>query len=71
MDCKKVLAESMVQELTPIRRRAEAIDAEPQRVLDALADGAATARGLARDTMREVRGHMGLDPVVIPSASAV
>ena len=62
MDCKKVLQESMVQELTPIRRRAEALDAEPQRVLDALAGGADTARGIARETMREVRGYMGLVP---------
>jgi tryptophanyl-tRNA synthetase len=69
MDCKKVLQESMVQELTPIRRRAEALDAEPQRVLDALASGAETARGIARETMREVRGYMGLDPVTVPLAS--
>ena len=69
MDCKKVLQESMVQELTPIRRRAEALDAEPQRVLDALASGAETARGIARETMREVRGYMGLDAVSIPVAA--
>jgi tryptophanyl-tRNA synthetase len=67
MDCKKVLQESMVQELTPIRRRAEALDAEPQQVLDALASGAETARGIARETMREVRGYMGLDPVTVPT----
>jgi tryptophanyl-tRNA synthetase len=59
----------MVQELTPIRRRAEALDAEPQRVLDALASGAETARGIARETMREVRGYMGLDAVSIPVAA--
>jgi len=67
MDCKKVLQESMVQELTPIRGRAEALDAEPQRVLDALAGGAETARGIARETMREVRGYMGLDAVTVPT----
>ena len=69
MDCKKVLQESMVQELTPIRRRAEALDAEPQQVLDALASGAETARGIARETMREVRGYMGLDPVSVPTVT--
>jgi tryptophanyl-tRNA synthetase len=59
----------VVQELTPIRRRAEALDAEPHRVLDALASGAATARGIARETMREVRGSMGLDAVTVPTGS--
>ncbi len=67
MDCKKVLLEGMVQELTPIRRRSEALDAEPGRVLDALADGARTARGLAQETMREVREVMGLNAVTVPA----
>jgi tryptophanyl-tRNA synthetase len=67
MDCKKVLLEGMVQELTPIRRRSELLDAEPARVLDALADGARTARGLAQETMREVREVMGLDAVTVPT----
>ena len=68
MDCKKVLHEGMVQEFTPIRRRAEVLDAEPARVLDVLADGAATARVIAKETMREVREHMGLDALRMTSA---
>lgn len=68
MDCKKVLHESMVQELTPIRRRSEELDAEPSRVLDALASGADRARSLARETMRDVRSIMGLDPLTVPGA---
>ncbi|MCO4101404.1 MAG: tryptophan--tRNA ligase [Gemmatimonas sp.] len=60
MDCKKVLLEGMVQELTPIRRRSEDLDAEPQQVLDALADGGRTARGIAQQTISEVREIMGL-----------
>lgn len=67
MDCKKVLQEGIMQELAPIRRRAEALDAEPRRVLDALASGAETARGIAHETMREVRGYMGLDAVTVPA----
>jgi tryptophanyl-tRNA synthetase len=67
MDCKKVLLEGMVQELTPIRRRSEALDAEPARVLDVLADGARTARGIAQETMREVREVMGLNAVTVPT----
>ncbi|MFN8860593.1 MAG: tryptophan--tRNA ligase [Gemmatimonadaceae bacterium] len=67
MDCKKVLLEGMVQELTPIRRRSEALDAEPARVLDALADGARAARGIAQETLGEVREVMGLNAVAVPT----
>jgi tryptophanyl-tRNA synthetase len=63
IDCKKVLHAHMVAELTPIRTRAQALAAEPARVLDALASGAATARGIAQETMREVKSRMGLDPL--------
>ena len=68
MDCKKVLHTNMVQELTPIRRRAEALDAEPQRILDAMATGAQTARAIAQETMREVRERMGLETLTLPKA---
>ncbi|HMS02981.1 MAG TPA: tryptophan--tRNA ligase, partial [Gemmatimonadaceae bacterium] len=57
----------MVAELTPIRTRAQALADEPQRVLDALAEGARSARAIAQDTMREVKARMGLDPLVLPS----
>ncbi len=63
VECKKVLHGHMVEELTPIRRRAEALQAEPERVLDTLADGARKARTIAQETMREVRQKMGLDPL--------
>lgn len=63
MDCKKVLLEGMIQELTPIRRRAEALEANPQRALDAIADGGRTARTIAQQTMKDVRDIIGLDPL--------
>ena len=63
IDCKKVLLEGMTRELTPIRARSRELDAEPARVLDALADGARRARGLARETIVEARARMGLGPV--------
>lgn len=69
IDCKKVLLAGMVKELTPIRERAAVLNAEPERVLDALADGARVARGIAKDTMREVKEHMGLDPLRTPVAA--
>jgi tryptophanyl-tRNA synthetase len=61
LDCKKVLAESMEVELVPIRARAEVLRAEPTRVSDALASGAAKCRSIAKETMREVRDRMGFD----------
>lgn len=60
IDCKKVLAESMEVELVPIRARAAELAATPSLVTDALGDGAARARAVARQTMAEVRERMGL-----------
>lgn len=68
MDCKKVLLANVVQELTPIRTRAATLDAEPARVLDALADGGRTARAIAQQTIGEVRARMGLDAVRAPTS---
>lgn len=61
IDCKKSLLTHMEAELTPIRRRAEAMQAEPGKVDEILADGAARARRVARDTMAHVKDRMGLD----------
>jgi tryptophanyl-tRNA synthetase len=60
IECKKVLHQSMDQELTPIRRRAAEIQAHPEIVDDALAAGAAHCRVIARETMGEVKERMGL-----------
>ncbi|HKT58937.1 MAG TPA: tryptophan--tRNA ligase [Gemmatimonadales bacterium] len=62
LDCKRVLADNMIATLAPIRERALALQAEPARVDQILADGAATARRIAGETMREVRARMGLLP---------
>src|SRR5207253_87411 len=59
LDCKRVLADNMIAALTPIRERAEALRAEPRRVLDLLRSGAGKARALARRTMAQVRRRMG------------
>ena len=61
IECKKVLFEGIERELVPIRRRAEEIAATPGRVDEVLGDGAATARAIAKETLREVRERMGLD----------
>jgi tryptophanyl-tRNA synthetase len=52
----------MIATLAPIRARALELQARPERVDQILGDGAATARRLAGETMREVRARMGFLP---------
>ena len=61
IDCKKVLLESMEQELIPIRRRAEELRANRSAVDAALDAGASRCQTLAKETMRGVRERMGFD----------
>jgi tryptophanyl-tRNA synthetase len=63
IDCKRALFEAMETELTPIRRRARELHEHPERVNDALADGAMRAGKLAGQTLREARDRMGFDSV--------
>lgn len=60
IECKKVLAQSMEGELVPIRARAAELSAHPERVTEALGDGAARARAIAQQTITEVRERMGI-----------
>ena len=60
IDCKKILFERMMAELTPVRERAQALLAEPDRVWGVLARGAERCRGWAATTLAEVRQVMGL-----------
>jgi len=59
LDCKRVLADNMIAALTPIRERAQRLQAEPRKVTDLLRAGAAKARAIARRTMSQVRRRMG------------
>jgi tryptophanyl-tRNA synthetase len=67
LDCKRVLADNIVAALAPIRERAAALEAQPGRVEEILAEGAEKARRIATETMREVRERMGL---LAPSGAA-
>ncbi len=69
LDCKRVLADNMIQALAPIRDRALALQEQPDRVDELLADGAAAARRIATETMREVRDRMGFMPRPVPVTS--
>jgi tryptophanyl-tRNA synthetase len=59
-DCKKMLAESLEDELIPIRTKAAELRKEPEKVKRALAEGAEKCRAKAETTMREVREVMGI-----------
>ncbi len=61
IECKKVLHGHMTEELTPIRARAEELQATPARVAEILGDGADRARRVAQVTLSEVREAMGID----------
>ncbi|GMV18689.1 MAG: tryptophan--tRNA ligase [Polyangiaceae bacterium] len=60
-ECKKRLTESMNAELAPIQARAAELRGSPKRVLDVLEAGAERARGIARETMADVREAMGMN----------
>jgi tryptophanyl-tRNA synthetase len=60
VDCKKVLMESFDRELVPLRVKRAELEAHPEQLRDALGQGAAKARAIAQDTMREVREALGL-----------
>ncbi len=59
-DCKKRLATSVNRTLAPMQERATEMRANPGRVLEVLKDGAQHARGIASETMRQVRDTMGM-----------
>jgi tryptophanyl-tRNA synthetase len=62
VDCKKELAAKMNASLRPLRERRAALKEHPDRIMEILRDGAARARSVARETLREVRGVVNLPP---------
>jgi tryptophanyl-tRNA synthetase len=71
IDCKKLLFEGVKSDLGRIQARAAALRAEPARVDEILAAGAARARQVAGATMARVRERLGLRaPPAPPPASA-
>jgi len=67
IDCKTVMAENLFEAMRPFRERRAEIVSRPERVREVLGDGAARARRVASETMREVREAMKLvDPERTP-----
>jgi tryptophanyl-tRNA synthetase len=60
VDCKRHLAASINDYLEEFRERRESIKQRPGYVKEILADGAAKARAIAQETIKEVYSKMGL-----------
>ncbi|MDT8436958.1 MAG: tryptophan--tRNA ligase [Gemmatimonadota bacterium] len=60
VDCKRRLAEGIAARLAPVRERAAALRADPDRVRDILHDGARRARAIAGPILAEAFDRMGL-----------
>jgi tryptophanyl-tRNA synthetase len=61
LECKQPLIQSILAEQAPMRERAQRYLDDPTLVRSIIADGCEKARGLAAETMREVREAMGLN----------
>lgn len=62
IDCKRILADNIERHLGPVRARAAELQAQPGRVDEVLAEGAARARRMAAATIAEVEDRMGFLP---------
>jgi tryptophanyl-tRNA synthetase len=61
LDCKQPVIDAIVKEQQPWRERAEAYLADPKKVHWIVEMGTERARTVARQTMKDVRGAMGLN----------
>ncbi len=62
VDCKKILAAGINSKLAAFRERRASFAKKPKYVADVLADGAQRAEVIAKETLAEVKGKMGLLP---------
>jgi tryptophanyl-tRNA synthetase len=61
VDCKKLLAEALLENLAPIQERRRYYEAHPDEVKEVLLQGNRKAREEARRTMAEVREIIGFN----------
>jgi tryptophanyl-tRNA synthetase len=55
VDCKKLMADSLIKWIEPIQAKRKEFEANPQQVWDILDDGSKEARKVAQKTMKRVR----------------
>jgi tryptophanyl-tRNA synthetase len=58
VECKKIMAESLVEALAPIREKRAHYLEKPDLVEEIIRTGGEKAGGVARETMREVRSAL-------------
>jgi tryptophanyl-tRNA synthetase len=61
VECKRILADNVAAAFAPFRERARHFREHPEEVRRILDQGAERARALARETIVEVRGRMGMN----------
>ncbi|RMF15634.1 MAG: tryptophan--tRNA ligase [Gammaproteobacteria bacterium] len=61
IDCKKPVADAIIEEQRPICERARHFEQNPEIVRSIIAEGSEKARDVASDTLEEVRQAMGLE----------
>ncbi len=59
LDCKRLLFDNMIKELTPAKERMEALRERESYVMELIIEGSKKARGLAEETLREVKEKIG------------
>jgi tryptophanyl-tRNA synthetase len=60
IECKKILYDNMMKELTPIQKRVEEINADPNTIVGVLSSGADRCRAIVERVMHEVRQKIGV-----------
>ena len=61
LECKQPVIDAIIEELKPMRERAQPYEEDPTLVKNILADGCEKAQASAEETMRDVRDAMGLN----------
>jgi tryptophanyl-tRNA synthetase len=61
LECKQPVIDAVNAEIAPVRERAGQFEDDPTLVRNIIQDGCEKASDLASDTMRDVRGAMGLN----------
>ena len=62
VECKRLFARNLADHFATFRVRRAALEAEPERVWDTLADGARRASAIASEVIAEVKEAVGLPP---------
>jgi tryptophanyl-tRNA synthetase len=62
IDCKKILFDHMIEEISPIQARVKEMDETPGYIVDVLKSGAIRCNAIVKDVMDEVRTKIGVKP---------